>query len=280
MYKFLTRISSETGKRVNNEDACTALKIANDTYILAVADGLGGNEGGGVASKLVISSVLEYLSNIFKNNISENDLKGILEDAFIIAQKSISDFTFNSSEYKGMGTTLTILLLHEKKYVWGNIGDSRLYLMQNDEVKQMTNDHTYIADYIKSGGEELPQTVLSHYSNIITRKVDGGIDKPDIYPSENKSKALEEEDIFLLCTDGMIVNKSVDMGDILKKFLKKKSSMREISDKLIKWALENGSNDNVSVVIGKYTMTKEIPGIEDYITLKLAPLNNSDIKVS
>jgi serine/threonine protein phosphatase PrpC len=280
MYKFLTRISSETGKRVNNEDACTALKIANDTYILAVADGLGGNEGGGVASKLVISSVSEYLSNIFKNNISENDLKGILEDAFIIAQKSISDFTFNSSEYKGMGTTLTILLLHEKKYVWGNIGDSRLYLMQNDEVKQMTNDHTYIADYIKSGGEELPQTVLSHYSNIITRKVDGGIDKPDIYPSENKSKALEEEDIFLLCTDGMIVNKSVDMGDILKKFLKKKSSMREISDKLIKWALENGSNDNVSVVIGKYTMTKEIPGIEDYITLKLAPLNNSDIKVS
>jgi len=276
MHKFLTRISSEKGKRENNEDSCTALKIADETYILAVADGLGGKEGGEIASKLVISSVSEYFINAFKKSISENYLKGILEEAFVI----ISDYTSNSAELKGMGTTLTVLLLHEKKYVWGNIGDSRLYLMQKDEVDQITNDHTYIADYMKSGGEELPITVLSQYRNIITRKVDGGDDKPDIYPKENKSKVLEEGDIFLLCSDGMIVNKSDDMGPILKKILKKRNSMREISDKLIKWALDNGSDDNISVVLGKYTNTKENQDNEDYITLKLAPFNNSEIKIS
>jgi PPM family protein phosphatase len=279
MYKFLTRISSEKGKRENNEDACTALKVADNTYILAVADGLGGNEGGGVASKLVISSISEYFSNLFTSHILEDDLKVRLEEAFIVAQKSISDFTFISTELKGMGSTLTILLLHENKYVWGNIGDSRLYLMQKDEIKQLTNDHTYIADYMKSGGEELPQTVLSQYRNIITRKVDGGNDKPDIYPLENKSQALEEGDIFLLCSDGMIVNKSASIDHILKKFLKKKNSLREISEKLIKWAIENGSDDNISVVLGKYAITKENQDIEDYITLKLASDKNPKIKV-
>jgi len=190
MHKFLTRISSEKGKRENNEDSCTVLKIADDTYVLAVADGLGGKEGGEIASKLVISSVSEYFINAFKKSVSEDDLKGILEEAFVCAQKSISDYTCNSAELKGMGTTLTVLLLHEKKYVWGNIGDSRLYLMQKDEVDQITNDHTYIADYMKSGGEELPNTVLSQYRNIITRKVDGGDDKPDIYPKVGSGRQI------------------------------------------------------------------------------------------
>jgi serine/threonine protein phosphatase PrpC len=255
MYKFLTSIYSEKGKRENNEDASAAVQIGDDTYFLAVADGMGGKDGGEIASKMVISSVSEYFSNTFKNSISENDLKGILEEAFHAAQTTIGDFTSNFPELKGMGSTLTILLVHGKNYVWGNIGDSRLYILQDTSIKLITNDHTPFAEYLKSGGEELPQKVMERYSNIVTRIVDGGKDKPDIYPLAEESNLLEEDSMFLLCSDGLILDKSIDMGPTFQNFIKNNVSMREISENLIKWALENGSDDNISVVLGKFIRT-------------------------
>jgi len=258
MYKFLTRICSETGRRENNEDACTALRIDANTYLLAIADGIGGKEGGEIASKIVISSVSEYFTNIFKNSPSEISLKGCLEEAFFVAQSTIRDYVGYSPGLKGMGTTLTILLLDNKKYVWGNIGDSRLYLIQNDGAKQITTDHTHIAAYLKGGGEVLPPKVMDQYKNIITRIVDGGNDKPDIYPLDAESSLLQEDDIFLLCSDGLIVDKTIDLSQIFLQILKKNIPLADISDSLVKWALENGSDDNITVVIGAFSETNEM----------------------
>jgi serine/threonine protein phosphatase PrpC len=258
MYKFLTRICSETGRRENNEDECTALRIGGNTYLLAIADGIGGKEGGEIASKIVISSVSEYFTDTFKNYTSEINLKGWLEEGFLIAQSTIRDYIDNSPGLEGMGTTLTILLLDNKKYVWGNIGDSRLYLIQNDVAKLITTDHTHIAAYLKGGGEVLPQKVMDQYKNIITRIVDGGNDKPDIYPLEAESSLLQEDDIFLLCSDGLIVDKTIDLNHNFSQILKKNIPLAEISDSLIKWALSNGSDDNISVVLGAFTETNEM----------------------
>jgi serine/threonine protein phosphatase PrpC len=271
MSKFLTWISSETGKREKNEDASAALKIGDDTYFLAIADGMGGKEGGEIASKMVISAVSEYFMHTFKNYISEIDLKGTLEGAFMTAQTTIGDYTGTFPEHKGMGTTLTILLLHGKRYVWGNIGDSRLYFLQDAEVKLITEDHTHIADYLKSGRKELPQNVMAQYRHIVTRIVDGGKDKPDIYPSVKESNLLEEGDMFMLCSDGLIVDKSIDPGHTFYKILRKNRSLRKISKNLIKWALENGSDDNISVVLGKFTRTKEKQDKEDHETTRIVP---------
>jgi serine/threonine protein phosphatase PrpC len=276
MYEFLTGISSETGKREKNEDSCAAQRIGDETYFLAVADGLGGKDGGKIASKMVISSVSDFLRNTFKDSISKNDLKGILEEAFVIAQTTIGDYTSTFPELKGMGTTLTILLLHGKKYVWGSIGDSRLYFLHDADIKLITNDHTHTADYLKSGGEELPQVVMERYRNIVTRIVDGGKDKPDIFPLNKESNLLEEGDMFLLCSDGLIVDKSIDMGLIFHQILRKDISISQISKDLIDWALENGSVDNISVVLGKFARTIDKQNYEDYKTIKNVPNNDSN----
>jgi serine/threonine protein phosphatase PrpC len=255
MYKFLTSICSEKGKRENNEDAYAALSIGNTAFLLAIADGIGGKDGGEIASKIVISAISEYFINTFKNNGSGINLKNSLGNAFLLAQATISDYIIKSPELKGMGTTLTVLLLDDKKYVWGNIGDSRLYLIQNEGINLITVDHTHIADYLKSGGEELPKKVLDHYGNIITRIVDGGNDTPDIYPLDNECNLLQEDDIFLLCSDGLIVDKTIDMGHFFSHIIKKNIPLSKISDNLVKWALENGSDDNISIVLGAYSET-------------------------
>jgi PPM family protein phosphatase len=257
MYEFLTRSDSETGIREKNEDACTVQKIGDGTFILAIADGMGGKEGGETASRIVISSVCEFFRNTFENFKRDYDLKGILENAFEIAQNTISEHTRSFPELKGMGTTLTILLLHDKNYVWGNIGDSRLYLVQDSDIELITDDHTQTADYLKGGGEELPQKVLDRYRNIVTRIVDGGKDKPDIFPLEKECSLLREGDLFLLCSDGLIVDKSIDMSIIFNQIIRKESSVIEISRNLINWALENRSADNISVVIGRYEKVKD-----------------------
>jgi PPM family protein phosphatase len=272
MSRFLTRVFSEKGKREANEDSCTAQRIGDETYFLAVADGMGGKKGGEIASKLVISNISEYLKKTFKKNISDNDLKGIISEAFLIAQNAISSFNFNNPSLKGMGTTLSLLLVHNKSYAWGNIGDSRIYLAGNTDIKLITEDHTFISDYLKSGRKELPANVLASYSNIVTKIIDGGKDEPDIYPSIKKCNLLEEGNIFLLCSDGLIIDKSIDLSHIFYNIISKNGSLRRISRNLVKWALENGSDDNISVVIGKYGISsnrKDDEDEEDYKTVRI-----------
>jgi len=269
MSRFLTRVFSEKGKREVNEDSCTAQKIGDETYFLSVADGMGGKKGGEIASKLVISNISKYLEKTFKNDISDDDLKGILAEAFFIAQNAISNFTINNPNLKGMGTTLSLVLIHNKSYVWGNVGDSRIYLIKDTDIKLITEDHTYISDYLKSGRQELPAKILASYSNIVTRIIDGGKDEPDIYPSIKKCNLLEEGSIFLLCSDGLIIDKSIDLSHIFYNIISKNGSLRRISKNLVKWALENGSDDNISVVFGKYGTSSNRKDDDDFKTVRI-----------
>jgi len=278
MSRFLTRVISEKGKREGNEDSCTSQRIGDETYFLAVADGMGGKKGGEIASKLVISNIAEYLKKKFKNEIIEDDLKGIIAEAFMIAQNAISSYNFIDPSLRGMGTTLCLLLIHNKSYVWGNIGDSRLYLIKGSDIKLITEDHTYISDYLKSGRQELPANILASYSNIVTRIIDGGNDEPDIYPSTKKCNLLDEGTMFLLCSDGLIIDKSIDLSHIFYNIISKNGSLRRISKSLVKWALENGSDDNISVVLGKYGISVDKKDDEDYKTVRIilkSPENNS-----
>jgi serine/threonine protein phosphatase PrpC len=277
MPRFLTRILSEKGHREINEDTCLAQRIGNETYFLAVADGMGGKEGGEIASKLAISSVSEYIADSLSTGLLEADLKTIIKNAFLNAQTAIADYVNSSPDLKGMGTTLTILLLHDKKYTWGSIGDSRIYHLNGNEIKLMTEDHSYISDYFKSSRQDLPQRVLAQYGNIVTRIVDGGTDIPDIFPVKESFKLLKEGDFFLLCSDGLIIDKTINLDHVFKEILSKNSSLRRIAKNLVRWALENGSDDNISVVLGKFGSFKEKqPDEADYKTVRIV-LNNMSI---
>jgi serine/threonine protein phosphatase PrpC len=271
MNQFKSEVFSEKGLRSHNEDNCVAHRIGRDTFILAVADGMGGKAGGELASRLAISSVIEYLDTEFKDTRKEKNLKVILEKSFLVAQNAIADHNASHPDLRGMGTTLTALLIDHNRYVWGNLGDSRIYMLTEGKLNLITEDHTYLRDFIIKQKKELPQSIINQYKNVVTKIIDGGVDKPDVFPSDKEWNELKQGDLFLLCSDGLIVDKMGDLTRIFKEIIGSNANLKDISKKLVEWALENGSDDNISVVLGLSGHMKKILPDEEYKTIRIVP---------
>ena len=209
------------------------------------------------------------LRNEFLKNGKKHNLREYLEKAFLAAQTALSDKIAACPELKGMGTTLTALLLDDGKYVWGNIGDSRMYLMSDGRMKLMTEDHSYIQDFFRNHNKEPPHSVLAQYSNIVTRIIDGGTDQPDIYPFKTDLAILKEGDFFLLCSDGLITDKTIDHHTYFEDVVVKNKTLRTIAQKLVDSALENGSDDNITVVLGLFGDLIIKPPEDDFKTIRI-----------
>jgi PPM family protein phosphatase len=252
-----TCILSVTGRRQQNEDSCLAVKLDKVSYFLAVADGMGGLSGGKIASQIVISSIEEYLDHDLKKSLQSEKLKDILSKVFLIAQTTIADYVRVHPELHGMGTTLTALLVVNGKYAWANIGDSRIYKFSQGHFMLITQDHSYIQDYLNNYRGEITESLISHYKNVVTKVIDGNTDKPDIYPEKANYETLQKGDCFLLCSDGLILDKLKDYSDFFKSFFNKKGPLDKVAGRLVNWAYENGSDDNISVVLGRQGSIKK-----------------------
>ena len=217
---------------------------------------MGGAQGGETASKLVIHSIQNFLKKTFEEDIDKKDLKKILEKTFLVAQDAIAEENIKKPHLKGMGTTLTAVLIYNQYFVIGNIGDSRTYFSFQYGFKQVSRDHSYIQDYLDSHKSELPVEILNHYGNYVTRIIDGGADKPDIYPFDKPFEELQEGDVFLLCSDGLILDKSRDYSTFFVNTINKHNRLKKITNSLLKWAYNNGSDDNISIIIGLYGKKK------------------------
>lgn len=248
---FKTATCTDIGIRKQNEDNCISLKLGDGTFFLAVADGMGGIAGGEIASKIVLESIEEFLKHDLMQSENPEKLKDILLKAYIIGQTAIADHVRANPVMKGMGTTLTCVLIKNNKYAWANLGDSRIYLFSDGNMKQITEDHSYIQDYLKKYNNELPVAILAQYRNIVTKVIDGGIDKPDLFPENSDSSDLKKGDSFLLCSDGLIIDKLKDYSGFFASHLKHRKKLQSIARKMVEWAKENGSDDNITVVLGK-----------------------------
>ena len=151
-----------------------------------------------------------------------------------------------------MGTTLTAVLIKDDKYAWGNIGDSRTYLLRNKKLSQLSVDHTYVEDYRQNNGDDIPESIIEQYSHYLTRAIDGGADEAEIYPAENSYETLQDGDVLLLCSDGMITNKVYTDTETFTEYLLNTVSGKEAAQNLISHAFENNSKDNISVVVAEY----------------------------
>ncbi len=233
----------ETNKglmRENNEDSLIVEQF-DDYCLYAVADGMGGHKAGEVASSIAI----EEIKNLFVNNVKNKDFQ---PPSFIIesvkkSNERIRERSFNSEECCGMGTTVTMAVLDKLNNIIyiGNIGDSRAYLLRNNEIKQITTDHTYVNELIKDGKITEEEAKTHPKRNVITRAL-GSEDyvHADIFELE-----LYGNDILLLCTDGLTTHVSDDrMLEIIKEF-----GTSESVRKLIKQANDNGGTDNITIII-------------------------------
>lgn len=241
---------SITGRRSNNEDSVLCERINDRTYLFIVADGMGGSEHGEVASKLAVDTFLSSVKESLQKPIPGKQLKSVLEEGFRKAQVAVKEETEKDTDHSGMGTTLVVLLIHNGSYVWGNMGDSRLYKIDSNGISQITRDHTYIEEVLKKiKGENINEDHLDQYSHIITRSLSGGKDKPDLFPEEQDYLNLRTPITFMLCSDGLISKKSnkKDEMDFLQTY-QNNPEPEAFAKKLVNNAFENGSEDNISAL--------------------------------
>ena len=229
-------------KRKTNQDSICLLP---NHEFFAVADGMGGHNGGDIASQMAVQIFSEYFAE-HTHNEEEN-----LTESFSFINKSIFNHGMTHQELKGMGTTISALQYNGKFINIGNIGDSRVYLINNGRLFQMSRDHSLVQEklnlgiYDREGARQDPQ------KNVLIRTV-GFEEEVDVDVYKYR---LNKNDLFLICSDGLhgkvcdadilsIINQHVSFeGPVSQEMLD------NATDHLIYQANLNGGQDNISVIL-------------------------------
>ena len=216
--------------RSHNEDAFAI--IEPETYL--VADGMGGQAAGEVASRMLVDSIRSFLSNT-PSPWNEDTLKY----SIIEAGNRIYDAAQDRREYHGMGTTATMLHLEGNRACYAHVGDSRLYRFKNDRLEQLTDDHSYVETLVRNGELSEAAARIHPMKNYLTQAVGAMLD----IKVDSGSFKVEPEDVFLLCTDGLtnMVDDDV-IADIIR-------HGHDPAVELITAALKNGGKDNITAIV-------------------------------
>jgi protein phosphatase len=215
--------------RKNNQDS-----VILGNGLFGVADGMGGHNGGEIASAGLRDGLLRETEG--KEPSSE-----LLTESVKKVNYEIWDQQEKNASLTGMGTTLTILWPTEKEMIIGQVGDSRAYLIRNNEMKQVTSDHSMVADMVRRGVLTEEQAACHPMRNYITRAV--GTD--DTVEVDIISVPRMNGDRWIVCSDGLY-------GQISKQELEetaKISSLEEAAGKLLELALDHGGKDNISFIL-------------------------------
>lgn len=221
--------------RAKNEDN---LLVCADIGLFAVADGMGGHQAGEVASRLALESLETAV-----RQTDHADLLHVLKDAFEEANKSVYSAAQGNPDCEKMGTTLTACIIRKGKLYWLHIGDSRGYLLRDNEIKQFTEDHSYVSDFVRKG-ELTPEEAEVHpYRHVLTR----ALGTEPLINVDKGTVTLEPGDKILLCTDGLTVH--LNDEEILK--VARRGKPAEQAKRLLKTALERGGVDNITLILIK-----------------------------
>lgn len=222
---------------VNQDYVFSCLEpVGNLPNLFIVADGMGGHQAGDFASSYSVKKILESISLSLQKNPHK-----IFADAIRYANRELIEKAKANPELKGMGTTVVLLtIIGEKAYV-ANVGDSRLYLME-DTLTQITVDHSLVQEMIRIGELTKESARLHPDKNIITRAVGAGRD----INADYFEFTLTEKSILLMCSDGL--SNMVD-DEQLAILLKSAKKPEKIGKKLIEAANRNGGKDNIAVIV-------------------------------
>ena len=230
-------------RRNTNQDYAyvSEQNVGNLPNILIVADGMGGHKAGEVASEQAVNAVL---TSIKKN--TSTDKISIIESAIAEANNKIFEMANSDEKFKGMGTTLVVATLEDNVLYVANVGDSRLYLIEDNEIRQITRDHSLVQEMI-SLGELDKESARTHSSkNVITRAI--GVDNKIV--ADFFEVDTSENTKILLCSDGLsnMVEDS-QINEIISAC--NEMTLEDTAHKLVDAANENGGMDNIAVVIAK-----------------------------
>src|SRR4051812_47904073 len=182
--------------RSGNEDNF-AVEADAQRGLFIVADGMGGHAAGEVASEMAVQIVLRELMEI--RDLETNGVDKRLTEALKTANRAIHERTLIEVDKQGMGTTVSVLIISGRRYLIGQVGDSRVYLLRDGALTQVTKDHSYVQEQVDAGFLTPEQARYHPYSNVITRCVGASPDvEPDVYRGE-----VKPGDLFLVASDGL-----------------------------------------------------------------------------
>jgi serine/threonine protein phosphatase PrpC len=223
--------------RSGNEDSYL---MVPDRGIFVVADGMGGHAAGEVASDMAVHYVARELDSL--RGLSDEQVAERMRGAIRTANGAIFQRTLTEHDKRGMGTTVTALTLYESRFLIGQVGDSRAYLLRDTKLSQLTKDHSYVQEQVDAGYLTPEQARTHPYSNVITRCVGANSDvMPDIYVG-----SVRPRDVFLLASDGLTgMLEDYQLAELLSP----ERMPEDEVDALIAEANRHGGLDNITAVI-------------------------------
>jgi protein phosphatase len=230
--------------RENNEDAID-VKVFPDMTVCLVADGMGGQAAGEVASKRAIEIVPRELKKHITGVVSNEETKAIVRRAIVQANEEIMQMAALDRELKNMGTTIVLSVWRKGSalmYVAG-MGDSRAYQIRGKKIEQLTVDHSIAQALVEAKTISAAEARVHRYRNVLWKYL-GSAEVGE--GPEVKVVQLQAGDRFLLCTDGL---SGVVSDEELFNFIRDKADVQECADGLGQLALDQGSRDNISCVV-------------------------------
>jgi protein phosphatase len=240
-YEFCIRTDPGLA-RENNEDSVT---VDEPTRLGILADGMGGYNAGEVASGMATTFIKSELGRWLAQagrHANAREVRRAMEICVDNANRSIFNAANSNPQYSGMGTTLVVGVFQDGRLMLGHIGDSRCYRLRNNQLEQITKDHSLLQEQMDAGLITPEQAATSTNKNLVTRAL--GVE--DAVLLEVNEHKVDPGDLYLMCSDGLS-----DMLDdeAIAQILVGDASLEQKSVQLVDAANANGGRDNISVLL-------------------------------
>lgn len=238
------KIYSQTDKgrvRMSNQDSFAAAPLSETAAFAVVCDGMGGANGGNVASAIAVKTLSESFQRNFRNHMTDHSIRMMMESAIVTANSTILSAAGKNPDYKGMGTTVVAAFADGAQITLAHLGDSRAYLFTGRQLMQLTHDHSVIQSMIDTG--QITETEARYHpnKNVITRVL-GVYKNIDI---EFNSFPFGPGDMLLLCSDGLTNYVEKDRLE----FLFQNTPPDQLAQALVQAANSSGGGDNITAVL-------------------------------
>lgn len=233
---------TDIGKMRNMNQDCIYVSSEEDSIKLYIlADGMGGYNGGEIASNLAVESVKNYVKNYFASiQLDRDSILQFLKEAMEYANRMVYQKSREEESLEEMGTTLEICLIYGNKVFIAHIGDSRVYRVRKNFIRRLTTDHSYVEKLVKDGTITREQAYTHPKKNMLIQALGCGL---EIQP-EIMVKGFLKEDVLVICSDGLtnMVSENEIYGIL-------RTDIEKANEVLVSRANENGGLDNISVII-------------------------------
>lgn len=205
-----------------------------------VADGMGGHQAGELASMMMVDIVTNRLANNLTTELDYVEAGEAVRQAFVAANNIIYTYARNHYKVMGMGTTATFSMIYRNKLITAHVGDSRAYIVSENEIRQITRDHSYVAELVARG--EISPEMAEHHpkKNYITR----AIGAEETVKVDISIKDYNDETV-ILCSDGLT---NYIKDDEMKAVINDNKDLQRAAEALVEIANDRGGRDNITIV--------------------------------